>query len=71
VRDDEQAARDAAMTTSGTAWWLGTPLGLLTLWLVADSVVSAFPGTAVVVGLVALGALAGIVGLLWFVASRG
>jgi hypothetical protein len=49
------------------AAWLGTPVCLVVLWLLADVFVSTSPGTALMLGLAALAGLSALVGLFLYV----
>lgn len=53
------------LRVSATAW-LGTPIGLIVLWLLAEWLVSVVPGTALVFGLLALLAVVLMIGLLFY-----
>jgi hypothetical protein len=52
------------------AAWLGTPLGLVALWLLADALTDFAPGTALTLGLLGLIALTFLIGAFFFVFRR-
>jgi hypothetical protein len=52
------------------AAWLGTPLGLIALWLLADAFTDFAPGTALALGLLGLVGLTFVIGAFFFVFRR-
>jgi len=52
------------------ATWLGTPVGLVALWLLADVFTDFAPGTALTLGLLGLAALTFLIGEFFFVFRR-
>ena len=46
--------------------WLGTPLGLVLLWLASEIFVSEMPGTALIIGILGFIAVALSIGLFFY-----
>jgi len=53
-----------------SAAWLGTPLGLAALWLLAEAFTDFAPGTALTLGLLGLIFLTFLIGAFFFVFRR-
>jgi hypothetical protein len=52
------------------AAWLGAPVCLVVLWLLADVFVSTAPGTALIFGVTALVGISALAGLFFYVFRR-
>jgi hypothetical protein len=53
-----------------SAAWLGTPVGLVALWLLADAFAGFAPGTALTLGLLGMICLTFLIGAFFFVFRR-
>jgi len=67
VGRERQEGGSGLNNARAVAAWLGTPVCLVALWLLADVFVSTSPGTALMLGLAALAGISGLVGLFFYV----
>ena len=67
-REGQERERGSAVNNArAVGAWLGAPVCLVVLWLLADVFVSTAPGTALIFGVAALAGISPLIGLFLYV----